>query len=136
MDAFCQLFGVPRWLRQATRLITGLEVCLTRDALVVRQICRVGWLSTVESFPLDGSASAPHKRRDMRSGKQLGAMLGARDGRMQLHVIFEGGLPGHATDTLELLSTPHGPELVVTHEASIEGRGEAQFREVYRHSGC
>jgi hypothetical protein len=42
MDDFCQLFGVPRWLRQATRLMAGLEVALSGDMLVVKQVGQLG----------------------------------------------------------------------------------------------
>jgi hypothetical protein len=93
-------------------------------------VCRLSWLSTLERFPLDGSPSAPHKRRDMRAGKQIGTLLAARDGRMTLQVAFMGALPGQATDTLLL----RGDELRVLHEARIEGRGQAHFSEVYRRS--
>jgi len=41
MDAFCQLFGVPRWLRQATRLMTGVHISVSGDELVIKQV-RVG----------------------------------------------------------------------------------------------
>jgi hypothetical protein len=48
MDGFCQLFGVPRWLRQATRLMAGLEVTLSGDMLVVKQVRQ----QTMASFSL------------------------------------------------------------------------------------
>jgi hypothetical protein len=38
MDGFCQLFGVPRWLSKATRLMAGLEITLSGDMLVVKQV--------------------------------------------------------------------------------------------------
>lgn len=38
MDSFCELFGVPRWLRQATRLMTGMQISITDDTLVVKQV--------------------------------------------------------------------------------------------------
>lgn len=38
MDSFCELFGVPRWLRQATRLMYALELSIVDDALVVKQV--------------------------------------------------------------------------------------------------
>lgn len=38
MDGFCQLFGVPRWLRQATRLVNGLELATSGDVLLVKQV--------------------------------------------------------------------------------------------------
>jgi hypothetical protein len=38
MDGFCQLFGVPRWLSKATRLMAGLEITLSGDMLVLKQV--------------------------------------------------------------------------------------------------
>ncbi|KAF6259307.1 hypothetical protein COO60DRAFT_1514225 [Scenedesmus sp. NREL 46B-D3] len=75
MDGFCQLFGVPRWLRQATRLMAGLEISLSGDTLLVKQVCKLSWLSTSEAFPVDGLSTAPQRRRDMRSGECNRALL-------------------------------------------------------------
>lgn len=133
MDSFCELFGVPRWLRQATRLMTGMQISITHDTLVVKQVCKLGWLSAVETFPLDGSCSQPHKRRDMRSGKQTGQLLEAQEGRMVVSVCWQGSLAGNAVDTLLLQQTPlGGMQLVVLHKAQVEGRGTAEFKEVFR----
>jgi hypothetical protein len=44
MDKFCELFGVPKWLRQATRLMTGMHISVAGDTLVVKQVC--GMLQT------------------------------------------------------------------------------------------
>lgn len=38
MDKFCELFGVPKWLRQATRLMTGMHIYIVDDTLVVKQV--------------------------------------------------------------------------------------------------
>jgi hypothetical protein len=38
MDGFFQLFGVPRWLSKATRLMAGLEITLSGDMLFVKQV--------------------------------------------------------------------------------------------------
>lgn len=87
-------------------------------------------MSTTESYPLDGVHSSVQKRRDMRSGKQLGKLVSAAAGQMQLHVIFDGRLPGEALDTLQLQD--NGNTLLVQHRASLQGQGSAQFKEVYR----
>jgi hypothetical protein len=133
MDPFCELFGVPRWLRQATRLMGGLDVSMAGEDLLVRQVCRLSWLSTSEAFPLDGVRTGQHKRRDMRSGTQTGKLLEARGGTMMLRAEFGGKAAGHATDTLELRAG--GEELLVHHEACIVGRGCAAFTEVYTRRG-
>lgn len=47
MDSFCDLFGVPRFLRRATRLMTGLELRIAADSLMVTQVVRfssIAWL--------------------------------------------------------------------------------------------
>lgn len=134
MDGFCQLFGVPRWLRQATRLMAGLEVTLSGDMLVVKQVCKLSWLSTTEAFPVDGLRTAPQRRRDMRSGKQLGQLVSASGDVMQLRVVWQGSLPGQATDTLQLVpqrGKQQPEELLVLHEAQVDGKGSARFQEVY-----
>eukprot|EP00882_Tetradesmus_deserticola_P015477 GHRQ01016492.1.p4 GENE.GHRQ01016492.1~~GHRQ01016492.1.p4 ORF type:complete len:135 (+),score=56.07 GHRQ01016492.1:302-706(+) len=128
MDGFCQLFGVPRWLRQATRLMVGLEITLRGDMLMVRQVCKLSWLSTTETFPVDGLRAVPQRRRDMRSGKQLGQLVSASGDVMQLHVVWQGSLSGQATDTLRLVLPE---ELLVQHEAQVDGKGSACFNEVY-----
>ena len=52
MDTFCELFGVPKWLRQATRLMTGMQISIADDnILVVKQVwthweCLHGYLTT------------------------------------------------------------------------------------------
>lgn len=38
MDKFCELFGVPKWLRQATRLMTRTHIAIAGDTLVVKQV--------------------------------------------------------------------------------------------------
>jgi hypothetical protein len=38
MDKFCELFGVPKWLRKATRLMTGMQISIADDTLVVKQV--------------------------------------------------------------------------------------------------
>lgn len=38
MDGFCDLFGVPKFLRQATRLMGGLELQIREDSLMVKQV--------------------------------------------------------------------------------------------------
>jgi len=38
MDDFCRLFGVPRWLQQATRLMNGLEISVAADQLQIKQV--------------------------------------------------------------------------------------------------
>lgn len=38
MDEFCDLFGVPRFMRQATRLMGGLELVVKEDSLMVKQV--------------------------------------------------------------------------------------------------
>jgi hypothetical protein len=97
------------------------------------QVCKLGWLSAVETFPLDGSCSKPHKRRDMRSGKQTGQLLEAQEGRVVVSVCWQGSLAGSAVDTLLLQQTPQGgTQLVVLHKAQVEGRGTAEFKEVFR----
>eukprot|EP00878_Enallax_costatus_P005128 GHUV01005391.1.p1 GENE.GHUV01005391.1~~GHUV01005391.1.p1 ORF type:complete len:295 (+),score=71.04 GHUV01005391.1:405-1289(+) len=130
MDSFCDMFGVPRFLRQATRLMSGLEVTILGDALLVKQVCKIGFMSMTESYPLDGVHSSVQRRRDMRSGKQLGKLVSAAEGQMQLRVVFDGRLPGEALDTLQLQED--GNTLVVQHKASLMGKGSAHFREVYR----
>lgn len=81
---------------------------------------------------MDGSCSKPHKRRDMRAGKQTGELLEAHDGSMRVSVCWKGSLPGRAVDTLRLQQSDQGPVLVVHHQAQVEGRGTAQFNEVFR----
>eukprot|EP00879_Flechtneria_rotunda_P016982 GHRR01017778.1.p1 GENE.GHRR01017778.1~~GHRR01017778.1.p1 ORF type:complete len:208 (+),score=48.85 GHRR01017778.1:202-825(+) len=130
MDAFCQLFGVPRWLRQATRLMVGLEICMQDNALLVKQVCKLRWLSTMESFPLDGVPSSLQRRRDLRPGKQRGQLLVAADDYMQIRVVWEGAPCGEARDTLQLAKS--GKELLVLHEANLHDRGQAAFKEVYK----
>ena len=135
MDKFCELFGVPKWLRQATRLMTGMQISIADDnTLVVKQVCKLGWVPAVETFPLDGSCSKPQKRRDMRSGKQTGQLLEAAEGSMTVRVCWAGSLPGSAVDTLQLQESPEGILLVVFHKAQVEGRGTAEFREVFKAS--
>lgn len=95
------------------------------------QVCKLSWLSAVETFPLCGSCSKPQKRRDMRSGKQTGQLLAAQDGSMTVSVCWQGAWPGSAVDTLQLQETPQGIELVVFHKAQVEGRGTAEFKEVF-----
>lgn len=38
MEAFCELFHVPKWLRKATRLMTGMQISITDDTLIVKQV--------------------------------------------------------------------------------------------------
>lgn len=87
-------------------------------------------MSTTECYPLDGVHSRLQKRRDMRSGGQLGKLSYAAEGQMQLQVVFDGRLPGEAVDTLQLQE--HGQTLVVQHKAFLQGKGSAEFKEVYR----
>lgn len=68
----------------------------------------------------------------MRSGKQTGQLLKAHDGSMTVTVFWQGSLPGSAVDTLQLQETPEGPMLVVFHKAQVQGRGTAEFKEVFR----
>jgi hypothetical protein len=98
------------------------------------QVCKLGWLSAVETFPLDGSCSKPQKRRDMRSGKQTGRLLQAHDSSITVSVCWQGTLPGSAIDTLQLQETSQGTMLVVLHKAQVDGRGTAEFKEVFRMS--
>lgn len=110
-----------------------VRVTNRRCPAVLLQVCKLGWLSAVETFPLDGSCSKPHKRRDMRSGKQTGQLLEAQDGRMVVTVCWQGSLAGSAVDTLLLQQTPQGGmQLVVLHKAQVQGRGTAEFKEVFR----
>lgn len=87
----------------------------------------------METFPLDGSCST-HKRRDMRSGKQTGQLLEAAGDSMTVRVCWQGSMAGSAVDTLQLQETPQGTQLVVFHKAQLEGRGTAEFKEVFRAS--
>lgn len=110
-----------------------MRVTNRRCPAVLLQVCKLGWLSAVETFPLDGSCSKPHKRRDMRSGQQTGQLLEAQDGRMVVTVCWQGSLAGSAVDTLLLQQTPQGGmQLVVLHKAQVQGRGTAEFKEVFR----
>lgn len=76
MDGFCQLFGVPRWLRQATRLMAGLEVTLSGDMLVVKQVRQqtgstcfsVHTRSTLESLSKSALPAVPAITYDMPCG--------------------------------------------------------------------
>lgn len=106
--------------------VTTLSVC----CLLWLQVCKIGFMSTTEIYPLDGVHSSAQRRRDMRPGKQLGKLLSAVEGQLQLRVAFDGWLPGEALDTLHLQED--GNTLVVQHKASIVGKGSAHFQEVYR----
>ncbi|KAF8072801.1 Oscp1 [Scenedesmus sp. PABB004] len=128
MEPFCELFGVPRWLRSATRLMAGLHISVEGDVLLVRQVCKLRWLGTVEAFPLDGVRTAPHRRRDMRAGRQLGQLVSARDGEVCLRAAWDGALAGEATDVLSLDAAGR---LVVRHRAEVAGKGVAAFTEVF-----
>lgn len=96
------------------------------------QVCKLGWLSAVETFPLDGSCSKPQKRRDMRAGKQVGQLLEAHDSSMTVRVCWQGSLPGSAVDMLQLQETAQGLVLEVNHKAQVQERGTAAFKEVFR----
>lgn len=53
---------------------------------------------------------------------------------MQLRVVWQGSLPGQATDTLQLVpqrGKQQPEELLVLHEAQVDGKGSARFQEVY-----
>jgi hypothetical protein len=55
---------------------------------------------------------------------------------MQLRVMWQGSLAGQATDTLQLVVPVQGKqqqpeELLVLHEAQVDGKGSARFKEVY-----
>lgn len=52
MDKFCELFGVPKWLRQATRLMSGMHISVAGDTLVVKQVCA---MLPQRSYPLQMS---------------------------------------------------------------------------------
>jgi hypothetical protein len=68
----------------------------------------------------------------MRSGKQTGYLLQAHDSSMTVSVCWQGTLPGSAVDTLQLQETAQGTMLVVFHKAQVQGRGTAEFKEVFR----
>jgi hypothetical protein len=72
------------------------------------------------------------------AGKQLGQLLSAEGDVMQLRVMWQGSLAGQATDTLQLVVPQQGKqqqqqrkELLVLHEAQVDGKGSARFKEVY-----
>lgn len=46
MDDFCQLFGVPRWLQHATRLMSGLEISVVAGELQIKQVSLWGLCSS------------------------------------------------------------------------------------------
>lgn len=57
MDGFCELFGVPKWLRRAARLMVGLDIYLVGNSLAVKQVCicvYVSRASTCYSVRSDG----------------------------------------------------------------------------------
>jgi hypothetical protein len=71
------------------------------------------------------------------AGKQLGQLVSAEGDVMQLRVMWQGSLAGQATDTLQLVAPQRGKqqqqgeELLVLHEAQVDGKGSARFKEVY-----
>lgn len=68
------------------------------------------------------------------AGKQLGQLVSASGDVMQLRVVWQGSLPGQATDTLQLVpqrGKQQPEELLVLHEAQVDGKGSARFQEVY-----
>jgi hypothetical protein len=69
------------------------------------------------------------------AGKQFGQLVSASGDVMQLRVVWQGSLPGQATDTLQLVvpqqGKQQGEELLVLHEAQVDGKGSARFKEVY-----
>eukprot|EP00775_Hariotina_reticulata_P005652 gene5652-5891_t len=129
MDDFCQLFGVPRFLQHATRLMSGLEISVVAGELQIKQVCKIRWLSTNESFPIDGTPSSPQKRRDMRSGTQTGRLQSASGQQLKLEISWGGKLEGKAHDVLTLHTAE---QLVVIHQAQVTGKGSATFKEVYQ----
>ena len=128
LEPFFQLFGVPRVLRRAACLMRGLEVTLTSDELILKQLCALPWFNVVERFPLDGTPGL-QKRRDMRSGTQKGSLLRAEEGQVHLQATWDNPLAGAAHDTLYL--DDNGKVLV--HQAHAEiGSGSADFTAIYR----
>lgn len=97
LDSFCELFGVPKWLRQATRLMTGMQISITDDTLIVKQ---VGLCACNENFAcVHGQVQAVTTGQELHAEQPAGAWDG--------HALEAGRTHGFATNPCQQDTMQH-----------------------------
>jgi len=90
------LIRMPFLLRQAVRVVVGIEFKITNVSLQFNVCSRIRWFKIREVYPLTGEA-APQQRRDLR-GTAMGRCVATATG---LHMLgtweapYEGGERTH-----------------------------------------
>lgn len=73
MDKVLQAMGMRGLMRQAVRLLKGMNIKHSDDAFTIEVFSHIGWFKMTEEYSMCGEP-ALHRRRDMRKGRHTGSV--------------------------------------------------------------
>ncbi|KAI8469874.1 MAG: hypothetical protein J3K34DRAFT_269105 [Monoraphidium minutum] len=131
MDEAIQLMALSGLMRQAIKLIRGVQIQQDSDKFVFSVLSVFTWFKVTETYPLSGEP-VRCRRRDFRGGGHEGRVEVPSPDKLRLVLKWKDPHGGTGED---VFSMPSPDELVVDQVTRAKGAGgeerEVRYRSVY-----
>jgi hypothetical protein len=127
MDAAMRLIHLNALMRQAVKLIKGVQLSIDEDRFKFGVFSAISWFKLNEFYPWSGEV-AQNRRRDMRRGRANGRAQISAKGTIQLQYSWDQPHAGYATDEFSIDEQDRLRLATVVHV----GGQTASYVQVYR----
>jgi hypothetical protein len=127
MDAAMRLVRLNAVMRQAVKLIRGVQLSIEEDRFKFAVFSAISWFKLNEFFPWSGEV-CENRRRDLRRGRSHGRVQISPKGTINLQYSWDAPHGGQATDEFSIDEQGRLRLYTVVH---VDGQS-ASYVQVYR----